>query len=66
MPDPTFAEQMLAKYQQLLLANAGLQSANVDGQTITLRDLEEKWEYWTKMVAIEQGRRPRISTIKLG
>jgi len=53
MADETFAEQMLAKYEVLLLAHAGLKSASVDGRTVSVDDLEQKYRYWKAVVDAE-------------
>jgi len=66
MPDPTFAEQMVTKFETLLLASAGLQSVSVDGQTMTVSDLEAKWQFWSNKVAKESGTKPRLAVIKMG
>jgi len=47
----TFAEKMVAKYEELLEANAGLASVNVDGQQVSYSDLEAKYGHWLKKVA---------------
>ena len=62
---PTFAEQMVAKYEALLLKCAGLTSVNVDGITTSLANLEAKHAYWKTRVAREAGTRPLASTIRL-
>jgi hypothetical protein len=66
MADPTFAAQMLAKYQQLLLDNAGSTMVTVDGQTVQFADLEAKYRYWQGQVNRENGTRPRAAKINLG
>lgn len=66
MPDPTFAEQMVSKYEALLLKSAGLQSVSVEGESMSLADLEGKWEFWKNKVAREGGSKPRIAVIKMG
>jgi len=58
----TFAEQMLEKYEELLLANAGLKQVSVDGQTVSYAELERRYEFWR---AVERGSRPRSASIKL-
>ena len=60
-----FADEMVEKYQALLLANAGVKSVNVDGQSLSLDDLESKLEYWSRKVAIADGSRPRVMQINL-
>ena len=61
----TFAEDMVEKYQALLMANAGVKNVSVDGQNLTLDDLEEKLEYWSRKVAAANGTRPRVLQINL-
>ena len=61
----TFADQMVAKYQQLLLENAGAASVDVDGRKVAYADLEAKWRFWKAQAAKEKGRRPVISRIRL-
>lgn len=66
MPDdPTFAEQMVAKLEALLLKNAGLKAVNVDGTMVSYDDLEAKWEFWKTKVAREGGGKRRAATISL-
>ncbi len=62
---PTFAENMVEKYQALLLANAGVKNVNVDGQNLTLDDLEKKLDYWSRKVSRADGSRPRVMQINL-
>lgn len=64
--EPTFAEQMVAKLEGLLLQSAGLQSVNVDGEAVTFADLEKRYDYWKGRVASESGARPISATIDLG
>ena len=61
----THAEQMVEKYEALLLANAGVQTVTVDGVTVSYADLEQRHRYWRKQVAREKGRRPTAASIKL-
>ncbi|MCJ7543971.1 MAG: hypothetical protein MUP47_05300 [Phycisphaerae bacterium] len=61
----TFAEQMVAKYRQLLLENAGLVTINIDGQDVSYADLETKLEHWEGKVAKQRGRAPSVSRIRL-
>ena len=63
--EPTFAEQMVTKYQNLLLECAGLTSANVDGQQVSLQDLEAKLDFWERKVAVEQGKSVRLRRFNL-
>jgi len=61
----TFAAQMVAKYETLLLASAGLKMVMVDGQSITYGELEQKYDFWARKLAAETGTKPRASRIKL-
>jgi hypothetical protein len=63
---PSFAQQMLAKYQALLLKGAGLQSVSVDGQSVSVVDLETKWQFWATKVARETGAKPVQAVIRMG
>ncbi len=62
----SFAAQMVAKYEALLLANAGMTSVNVDGGQVAYADLEAKYSFWKSKLARENGSRPRAAQIKLG
>lgn len=59
-PEPTFAEQMVAKLQQTLLESAGLSSVTIAGQSVSYGDLVKQLDYWKRQVAAEQGQRPLI------
>ncbi|HOD84294.1 MAG: hypothetical protein BWX88_05012 [Planctomycetes bacterium ADurb.Bin126] len=61
----TFAQTMMAKYQTLLIENAGLTSVDIDGQKVAYADLERKYEHWRKRVLQEAGKHPAISRIRL-
>lgn len=61
----TFAEQMVAKYEALLLKCAGLTSIAVDGFNTSYADLEEKHRYWKNRVAREQHTRPVALSVNL-
>lgn len=63
--DMTFAEQMVAKYQAILLASAGLKMVSVDGQTVSYADLEEKYQFWVRKVEQESGTRGSVAAIDL-
>lgn len=63
--EPTFAEQMVSKYEALLLACAGATSINTDGETLSLANLEDKHRYWKSIVAREQQTRPTTFTIDM-
>lgn len=61
----TFAEQMVSKYQTILLNSAGLKMVSVDGQTISYADLEKSYQFWLKKVAQEAGTRGSVAAIDL-
>lgn len=61
-----FVDDMLAKYQALLLANPGVTSVVVDGVSVSYADLEAKVEYWSGKVDASNGLRHGAATIKLG
>lgn len=61
----SFAEQMVAKYETLLVKSAGLRSVTVDGTAITYADVEAQYRYWQGIVARQQGTRPVVSSIDL-
>ena len=65
--EPTFAEQMVSKIQQVLLANAGASTVSFDGQTTTFENLERKLSFWETRVAREAATptRPLFSAINL-
>lgn len=66
MPDtPTFAERMVTKYETLLEANAGFQTATIEGVAVAFTKLREDYEYWKKQVAIEAGNRPMCMQLDL-
>lgn len=65
MSTATFAEKMLAKLEELMLTNVGVQSVSIDGQSVSYIDLQKQHAYWAKQVAIEQGTNPTITTINL-
>jgi hypothetical protein len=65
MAEPTFAEQMVARYEVLLLKCAGLTSIAVDGFSTSYADLEAKHRYWKTRVAREQGTRPVALSVNL-
>ena len=62
----TFAEQMVAKYETLLAASAGLDTVSVDGQSVRYADVEAKYRYWKREVAREAGQRPQAASVNLG
>lgn len=66
MPEPTHAEQMVAKYEALNLQCAGMISMNVDGQQVSLEDIKAGLAYWERKVAIQNASRPRLRRIVLG
>lgn len=56
---------MLAKFETLLQANAGLSTVNVDGQVVQFSDLQNQWRFWRNEVAKESGTRNRFNAIDL-
>ena len=67
MPDTqTFAQQMLARIEAVLLESAGLQSATIAGQTVTYADLLQQRDHWRKEVAQEKGDRPLMIPVQFG
>lgn len=62
---PTYAENMVDKYETLLTANAGLKQVSVDGQVVSFADLEASYEFWTRRVAREAGTKPLIVGVNL-
>lgn len=60
----SFATQMVAKLEALLLANPGASSVNVDGVQVSFSDLEKRYTYWKNAAARESGSRPLTSQIK--
>lgn len=67
MPDtPTFAAQMVAKLEALLLANPGAQSITIDGTVTSFVDLEKRLAQYRAEVARESGTRPRLRSFDLG
>lgn len=66
MADPTFAEQMVAQLEALLLENPGVDRIGLpDGRSVSYRDLKREYEYWRRRVSAEAGSRPRVATIAL-
>lgn len=62
----TFAQRMVAKYQQVLLDNPGAQSVTLpDGITVTYANLVRQLQYWERRVAREAGTRPRAAAVDL-
>ncbi len=61
----TFAEEMLAKIEDVLREAAGLQSANIAGQTVTYADLLAQREHWRREIAKEQGDRPLLLEVDM-
>jgi hypothetical protein len=65
MSETSFASQMLAKYETLMLSSAGMRTINVDGVSVSVADLEAKHAYWAAQVAREDGTRPVAVNIDL-
>lgn len=61
----TFAEEMLATIEGVLREAAGLQSANIAGQTVTYTDLLAQREHWRREIAKEQGNRPLLLEVDM-
>lgn len=63
---PTFAENMIAQLESLLLENPGVDRISLpDGRSVSYRDLKRELEYWRKKAGRESNSRPRVATIKL-
>ena len=62
----SFATEMVAKLETLLLANPGASSVNVDGQAVTFTDLNAQWQFWKQVAARESGSARASAQIKLG
>lgn len=64
--DPkTYAETMVSKYETLLTRHAGQQSVSVDGQTLSLADLEAKYDFWLRRYQVLAGTRPRVASVNM-
>ncbi len=61
----TFADQMVTKYETLLLQAAGLRAVQVDGQSVSYGDLERRHRHWKRIQARERGVRPPAAVIRL-
>jgi len=61
----TTAESMVAHYLGLIKELGGLKTAIIDGQTLSLVDLEAKLTFWEARVAKEAGTRPKAAQIDL-
>jgi len=61
----TFAETMVAKYEALLAASAGLDTVSVDGQSVRYADVEAKYRYWKREVARQSSQRPQAAGINI-
>ena len=63
----TFARSQVERYETLMASvPPGVQSVTVDGTVVSLRDIEEKYEYWKRRGAIESGAKPRVAQVNLG
>lgn len=60
-----FAQQMVEKFQTLLLENAGAVRVNVDGNDVSYADLEAKYAYWQRVLQRHKGKSPTVSRIRL-
>jgi hypothetical protein len=63
--DLTFAQQMVAKYQALLLSSAGLTKVSIDNQEVRVADLEKAYGFWQRKLAALTNTRPRVVSIDL-
>lgn len=64
--DPkTFAEARVEYYETLLARHGGQKSVTVDGQTLTLADLEHLYDHWLTRYRRLNGDRPRIAAVKM-
>lgn len=61
----TFAEKMLAKIEERMLALGGVEEATVNGERLKLRDLKKEREYYRRELARERGLRPTIVPLDL-
>lgn len=61
-----FAEEMIAKYQAIMLKSAGLRSVSVEGESMSLDDIEAKWTFWKKERNRIKGTKPKIAVIRMG
>lgn len=63
---PTFAEQMLAKIEAVLLEAAGVKSAVIAGQTVSYDDLIAQRDHWRREIQKERGTRPLMVEVHMG
>ena len=61
----TFAEQQVLRLEELLAANAGVDSVMVGSRSVKYGDLLKQYDYWKAIVAREGGGRPRAAQINL-
>ncbi|MBA4032958.1 MAG: hypothetical protein C0478_18985 [Planctomyces sp.] len=64
-PEPTFAEEMLAKVEDLLRKSSGLKTVTWDGKTVQYEDLLAQRDRWRREIAQEQGKRSRVLGVDL-
>ncbi len=64
-PTPTFAAQMLARVEALLLDNVGVTEVTVDGVTTKYADLLAQRDRWRREVQQEQGKRSQMLGVDL-
>jgi hypothetical protein len=67
-PNLVFAQQMVDKYQGLLLKVAGVHSVSVDGIPMTFNDLNKELLRWMRAVRAAKGKRNvgTITNVNLG
>jgi hypothetical protein len=64
--DPlTFAESQIEIYENLLARHAGQQTVTIDGRSLTLKDLEEKYLFWSRRYEVLSGNRPRVASVTM-
>ena len=61
----TFAEEMVEKLEAVLRVSVGLQTVTFGGQTVTLTDLEKRYDYWKARASQEAGRRPFLRPLTM-
>lgn len=65
MSELDFTRRMVAKYRELLLKAAGLQSITIDGQAVSYADLEARYSDWIGRLAQLDGTLNAVLTIDL-
>lgn len=65
LSEQDFAARMVARYRELLLRCAGLQSINIDGQTVAYADINTQYRLWSSKLARYTNARPRVLSFDL-